>query len=317
MPGILTVTLNPAIDVTTSVDHVAPGRKLRCDVPRIDPGGGGVNVSRVIAELGGVSTALVAVGGTTGEMMRSLVAQAGIEAIFLEAAGMTRESFAVHDRSTGEQFRFVLPGPEQGAAFAEETRETFRNLVATGDFPYVVASGSLPPGLPETFYGDLAEIARSCGARMIIDTSGPALASALGRGLYLIRTNDIEAAELAETLTLDPGDPEGLARSIVARGDAETVILTFGADGALLVTADGIARIRPPYVDVLSPVGAGDCFVGALSFALAEGWPIQRACAYGVAAAAAAMITEATELAHSGDVDRLFGLIENVIAEVR
>jgi 6-phosphofructokinase 2 len=315
MPGILTVTLNPAIDITTSVAHVVPGRKLRCAEPRIHPGGGGVNVSRVIAELGGTTTALVAIAGVTGDLMRTLLSAAGINGVYLEAAGMTRESFAVHDRDSGAQYRFVLPGSAQNTAFAERTRATFSDLMATRNYPYVVASGSLPPGLPVEFYGDLAEIARAHGARMILDTSGPALAAALGRGLFLVRTNDIEAAELAESLNLDPSNPDNLARSIVTTGAAEAVILTFGADGALLVTESGAIRIRPPQVEVVSPVGAGDSFVGALSFALAEGWAIERTCGYGVAAAAAAMTTEATELARRDDIDRLFASIEDFNAE--
>lgn len=313
MPRILTITLNPAIDVTTAVEAVVPGRKLRCDPPRIDPGGGGVNVSRVIKELGGATTALVAVAGATGAIMQELLEAAGIETVIIEATGMTRQSIAVHDRRSGGQYRFVLPGPVQDAAFAEQALATVRDLLTTGDYPYVVASGSLPPGVPDDFYGRLAELVRAHGARTILDTSGAALAGALGRGAFLIRTNHHEARELAEALNDDTDDPESLARSIVARGGAEAVIMTTGADGAILVSEHGTGRIRPPHVEVVSPVGAGDSFVGALCFALAEGWPIERACAHGVAAAAAAMTTEATELAHGDDIRRLFAAIEDRI----
>jgi len=311
VPRILTITLNPAVDITTAAAEVVPGRKLRCDQPRIDPGGGGVNVARVIKELGGATTALVAVGGVTGALMRTLIEAAGIDAVFLDAAGTTRQSFAVHDRAAGVQYRFVLPGPAQDAIFSERALAAVGDLLATGNFPYVVASGSLPPGMPDDFYGELAEVARARGARMVLDTSGRSLAGALGGGAFLIRTNHTEARELAETLKVDPDDPETLARSIVASGSAEAAIVTLGADGALLVTKDDAARIRPPHVDVVSPVGAGDSFVGASCFALAEGWPIARACAYGVAAAAAALTTEATELAHKDDINRLFAATEH------
>lgn len=313
MPRILTITLNPAVDITTAAAEVVPGQKLRCDQPRVDPGGGGINVSRVIKELGGETTALVAVGGATGALMRTLIEAAGIDAVFLKASGTTRQSFAVHDRANGAQYRFVLPGPVQDAVFAEHALAAVGDLLAIRDFPYVVASGSLLPGIPDDFYGKLAEVARARGARMILDTSGRSLAGALGGGAYLIRTNRIEACELAQTLNVDPDDPERLARSIVASGSAEAAILTLGADGALLVTKYGSARIRPPHVDVVSPVGAGDSFVGATCFALAEGWRIERACAYGVASAAAAMLTEATELAHRDDINRLFATIEHQI----
>lgn len=309
MRRVLTITLNPAIDITTAVPELLPGRKLRCETPRIDPGGGGINASRVIKELGGASTALVAVAGATGALMRELLADAGVEAVFLDADGMTRQSFAVHDRATGEQFRFVLPGPTQDAAFAERALARVSKLLADGEYPYVVASGSLPPGLADDFYGSTAELVHSRGSRLILDTSGPALKAALGRGVFLVRPDFAEAKTLAADLGADAEGPETVARSILDRGGAEVMIVTLGADGALLVSEGGSVYIRPPRVRVVSAVGAGDSFVGALSFALAEGWPLERACAYGVAAAAAAVTTEATELAHKPDVDRLFARI--------
>lgn len=306
MQRILTITLNPAIDYATTVEEFVPGRKLRCEQPRIDPGGGGVNVSRVIKELGGASTALVAVAGVTGALMRELLADTGIEAVFLNAKGTTRQSFAVHDQSSGKQFRLVFPGPEQDSAFAEQTLAKLEKLLAPGDFAYVVASGSLPPGLPDDFYGRVAEIVRKRESRLILDTSGPALRAALGRGVFLVKPDAVEAEALAAALGTEAKDPAVLARSILDGGGAEVVIITLGADGALLASKEGTIRIRPPPVEVVSAVGAGDSFVGALSFALADGWPLDQACAYGGAAAAAAVTTRATELAHKPDVDRLY-----------
>jgi 6-phosphofructokinase 2 len=316
MRHTLTITLNPAIDLTTSVSKLVPGRKLRCEAPKVHPGGGGVNVSRTIKELGGSSTALVAVGGATGELMRELLAAAGIDAVFLDAMGTTRQSFAVHDRNTGEQFRFVLPGPTQDAAFAERALSAVTELMATGGYRYVVASGSLPPGVPIGFYGSVAEVVRAHDARLIVDASGPALETALGHGVFLVRTNAGEAQVLAEVLNIDPSNPEKLCRAIISERAAEVVIVALGAEGALLVSATDAVRIRSPRVEVVSPVGAGDSFVGALSFALAEGWPLEQACKYGVAAAAAAVTTEATELAHKVDVDRLYAEMGNELSNV-
>ena len=306
MHPILTLTLNPAIDLTTSVSNMAPGRKLRCDPPQIHPGGGGVNVSRTIKELGGDSTALVAVGGATGAQMRELLADAGLDAVFIDAEGATRQSFAVHDRSSGEQFRFVLPGPTQDEALAERALSVLTEMLAAGDCRYVVASGSLPPGLPVEFYGSVSDIVSASGTRMILDASGPALEAALGRGVFILRTNDGEARLLAEVLNIDPNNPEKLCRAIINERAAEVVIVALGTEGALLVSGAGAVQIRSPKVKVASPVGAGDSFVGALTFALSEGWTLERACAYGVAAAAAAVMTEATELARKADVDRLY-----------
>jgi 6-phosphofructokinase 2 len=139
------------------------------------------------------------------------------------------------------------------------------------------------------------------------------LRAALGRDLFLLRTNQIEARQLARMMDVDPDDQNGLAQALVASGAAEAVIIALGADGMLLAQTDGVLQIRPPPVDIASPVGAGDSFVGALCFALGAEWPLERACAYGVAAAAAALMTEATELAHKADVERLFAVIEGCV----
>jgi 6-phosphofructokinase 2 len=316
MHRILTLTPNPAIDLTTSVSRVVPGRKLRCEAPKIHPGGGGVNVSRTIAELGGTSTALVAIGGPTGVQMREMLAEAGLEVVFIETSGITRQSFAVHDRSTGEQFRFVLPGPVQDEAFSERMLSILGELLAAGGYGYVVASGSLPPGMPVGFYGRVAELARARGARLVLDASGPALEAALGHGVFLVRINASEAQLLAKVMDLDPSEPEKLCRAIVNEKMAEVVIVALGAEGALLVSRSGALRIRAPQVDVVSAVGAGDSFVGALSFALSIGRSLEQACTYGVAAAAAAVTTEATELARRPDVDRLHAAMKNELWDI-
>lgn len=312
MKRILTITLNPAIDITTAVAELVPGPKMRCEAPRIEPGGGGVNVSRVIKELGGKSLALVAVAGATGTLMRELLAEAEIETAFLEARGLTRQSLAVHDRASGKQYRFVLPGPAQDTAFAEQALATLKELLADGTYPYVVASGSLPPGLPDGFFGEIAEFARARGARLILDTSGPALRAALGCGVFLVKPDQLEARALAASLGVDAEDPARLARSILENGGAEAVVVTLDAEGALLASEEGSVRLRAPKVQVVSKVGAGDSFVGAVSFALANGWPLARACGYGVAAAAAAVTTPATELARKADVDRLYAALETL-----
>jgi 6-phosphofructokinase 2 len=312
MLGILTVTLNPAVDVTTAVSALKAEAKLRCETPRYEPGGGGINVSRVIQTLGGASTALVAVGGATGDQMRALLVEAGIDAIFLEARGMTRQSFAVHDLAAGEQFRFVLPGPEQDQAFTKKTLETLARMLAVGDYGYVVASGSLPPGLADDFYADIARIVRRNKARLILDTSGPALLSSLTSDVFLVKPDQVEAQALAREMGLDPDDLDGLAHALVKRRGVEVAIITLGPDGALLATKDQAVQFRPPKVKVVSKVGAGDSFIGALSFALASGWPVERACAYGVAAAAAAVTTGGTELARQKDVERLFSTVEEI-----
>lgn len=312
MQRILTITLNPTIDCTTGVPELIPRRKLRCEAATFHPGGGGVNVSRVIKELGGETTAMVAVAGHSGQFFRGLILDAGIDAVFLEARGMTRQSFAVHEGVSGHQFRLLFPGPKQDAAFGDRALAMLGDLLAADAYPYVVASGSLLPGLSEDFYRGVADLARRHGSRLILDTSGPALEAALGHGAYLLKPDFLEAQALAAALGLRDDDPEQLARLILDKGGAEVVIITLGADGALLATKDEFVRIRSPKVEMVSRVGAGDSFIGALSFALAADWPLEKACAYGVAAAAAAVTTEASELAYKADIDRLYAGIELV-----
>jgi 6-phosphofructokinase 2 len=307
VPPILTITLNPALDLTTSVGKLEPGGKMRCAVPRYDPGGGGINVSRIIAELGGESLAFVGLAGHTGRLMREMVENAGIATEAFELRGETRITLQVVERSSDDQYRFVLPGPQQDASVEERLLAALDECIDRGQFRYVVASGSLPPGLSDGFYGRLAGHVNDAGGRLILDTSGPALHSALGKSLYLVKPDRQEAESLLlETKAAEDAGVEDLAGSLLACNAAEAVIVTLGSKGAVLASAEGQVRFRSPQVAVRSMTGAGDSFVGALCWALASDWPLVEACRYGVAAAAAAVTTEATELAHRQDVQALY-----------
>lgn len=301
---ILTVTLNPALDVTTSIDRLRPQRKLRCSVPRYDAGGGGANVSRAIKQLGGTSRAFVAVAGAMGRQYRDVLAAAGIDTEIWEMQGETRFSLTVMEEATGEQFRFVLPGPAVSPGGAGEMLAKLSASIASG-YRFVVASGTLPPGLPHDYYATIARLTRDAGAAFIIDAAGPPLTSVLAERPYLVRINDREAQEL-----VGGQDGETAARKLIAeligRREADVVVVTVGAQGAIVGTAGASLHIRPPRVEVLSSVGAGDSFVGALVLGLAKGWQLEDACRYGVAAAASAVTTPATELCRRTDTERLF-----------
>lgn len=303
---VLTITLNPALDVATTTERLLPQQKLRCAEPRYDPGGGGTNVSRVIKELGGVSTAFICVGGAAGIHIRQMLETRGLDCEFWPAAGETRTSMTVMEASTGLHYRFVLPGPEQPPEQAPLLLARLSELIA-GGHRFVVASGSLPPGIPADFYGRLADEARKHDAKLILDTHGVALEAALAHRPYMIRLNHYEAQELiggeAEVAAHD------LARQLIERKVAEVAIVTIGEHGAIVATADRQVEIRPPHVTVHSSVGAGDSFVGALTYALARDWPLEAAAGYGVAAAAAAVTTEATELCRADKVAALYAQI--------
>ncbi|MBI1217432.1 MAG: hexose kinase [Rhodobacteraceae bacterium] len=305
MLDILTVTLNPTIDLSTSVAAVVPGPKLRCAVPEVDPGGGGTNVARAIALLGGASRALVAVAGSTGERLITLLNSQGVATVALQGPGETRQSLAVVDRATGEQFRFVLPGPEWHPTDVDYALASIAGAVHEGGL--VVLSGSQPPGVPVDFPARLA--ARLEGrARLIVDTSGAPLrelARGAGATPWLLRMDDEEAAELAGYPLPTIAESAAFAEELVARGVAEVVILARGADGAVLASGAGRLHARSAKVRVISKVGAGDSFVGAFTLSVARGEGLEMALRHGNAAASAAVTTEATKLCRREDVQRL------------
>jgi 6-phosphofructokinase 2 len=304
MKTIVTLTLNPAIDIETDVDQVTPTHKMRCSEPRMDPGGGGLNVSRVIRELGGTAAAIYTRGGSLGKLLHDLLERERIVEHPVDIAEQTRESFTANETSSGSQFRFVLPGPELRE---NEWRQCLKLVASLTPFPdYLVASGSLPQGVPTDFYAELARLVRRKGGSLILDTSGKALGAALEEGVCLIKPNLRELRDLTGRSLETEADQEEACRQLVARGSAEMVALTLGDKGALLI-AEGITRrASAPEVEIRSPIGAGDSFVGGMTLALARGRSPEEAFLYGLSAGTAAVMTAGTELCRKEDVERLF-----------
>lgn len=304
MSSIITLTLNPAIDKSTRVERVVADEKLRCEAPRREPGGGGLNVSRAIHRLGGTSRALYTAGGHTGALLQSLLDDDGLDHTPLGIDDWTRENMVVYERSTDRQFRFGMPGPTLTDAERDTCLATIRELDPTPD--YVVASGSLPPGVPDDTYAAVAEAADALGARAILDTSGAALQEAMAAKWFLLKPNLRELEVLADT-SLDT-EPERIdaARTFIERDWCEVVVLSMGASGALLITADRAEHVRSPTVSIKSRVGAGDSMVGGLTLALSRGHNLSAAVRFGVAAGAAAVTTPGTELCRRDDTEALF-----------
>lgn len=298
---IVTLTLNPALDVSTSVDEVIAGPKLRCVSPRFDPGGGGINASRVIARLGGQSVALVALAGASGVHLQQLLEAEGIDVHTIEAPGATRESLTVTEDATGKQFRFVMPGPTWTDTFIAAAIDALRLIVPKGAI--LVFSGSQPPGIPSDFVLNLTKALKG-NAAVFVDTSGATLkeiAKADEANLRLLRMDGLEADELAGHHLTSKEDTAAFAASLVARGVAQTVIIARGAEGSVLASKHGQWLCKAPDVPVKSKIGAGDSFMGAYVLASAQGLAEDRAFARGVAAASAAVMTEATELCKAAD----------------
>jgi 6-phosphofructokinase 2 len=308
MQTIRTLTMNPAIDRSTSVDRVAPEIKLRCAPPQRDPGGGGLNVSRVICRLGGESRALYPAGGETGTLLHYLLEAEGIHGEPVATDSLTRENLTVFEEATGQQYRFGMPGepldqPAQNAILDRLREDTT---------DYVVASGSLPPGVPDDFYAEVARVTLARGARFVLDTSGAALKAAVNdpqrdRPIYLLKPNMRELAQMLGKGEIEDEETQvEAARHLVETGRTEIVVVSLGAAGALLAATDRTTRIRAPVVPIRSKVGAGDSMVGAMVFSLARGDSIDKAVRYGIAAGAAAVSTPGTELCQADMVHELY-----------
>lgn len=302
-PRVLCLTMNPAVDLATETERVVPTHKLRCGDTLHDAGGGGVNVARVLSRLGGHCVAVCPTGGSSGQWLQKRMLEEDLDSVFLPIAEETRVSFTVHEHSTGAEFRFVMPGPRLSEA---EWQGCLQWLEALQPFPdLLVASGSLPPGVPSDFYARLARLCRRQGARLVLDTSGPALAAALAEGVYLFKPNLKELAELSGRSLESAEQWQTAARQLVLDGKADVVALTLGHLGALLVTRDGMWSAPPLDVPVASAVGAGDSFVGAMVWGLQRGLPLEQAFAWGIAAGTATLLSAGTALCRPEDVRQL------------
>ncbi|BAX92950.1 1-phosphofructokinase family hexose kinase [Mycobacterium shigaense] len=302
---IVTLTMNPALDITTSVDVVRTTDKLRCGTPRYDPGGGGINVARVARVLGGSVLALFPAGGPTGDLLMSLLNGAGVPFRHVGIAAATRESFTVNEDSTGEQYRFVLPGPSLTPAEQSRCLEHLRKLAKSAQF--VVASGSLPPGVPADFYQRVAAICGSLGARLILDTSGGGLKH-VSSGIYLLKASLRELRECVELPLVTEAEQIAAARGLIEKGCAEVVLVSLGANGALLATERASQRFSAIPTLGRSGVGAGDAMVSAIVIGLARGWPLIKSVRLGIAAGAAMLTTPGTAVCERADVERLFAV---------
>lgn len=306
-PPIVTLTMNPAIDLSTPVDRVVAERKLRCGFPVREPGGGGVNVARAVVRLGGEALAIFPAGGPAGDLLGELLRREGVAHVAIRTQGWTRENVNVDEQETGQQFRFVLPGPSLAAAEWERCLAVLSELEP---FPrFLVVSGSLPPGVPADFYARLARMARSAGGRMVLDTSGEPLRLAAKQSVYLLKPSLREFQELTGSSLAARAALLDRARELIREGRCEILVLSLGAEGVLWVSAGEAEWMRAPEVAVQSSVGAGDSLVAGIVLGLSRGKPVRDAVRLGLAAATASVMTPGTGLCRLEDVERLAGAI--------
>lgn len=308
MSAIYTITFSPCIDKSTSVPALVAEKKLRCSAPVLEPGGGGINVARGISRLGGKVTAVFPAGGYTGKAFNDLLKRENIPFIAVESEQETRENIVVLDASTNHQYRFGMPGTPLSET---EWKQIIEKLEQAGQIEYIVASGSLPPGVPDDIFGTIAVIAKKKNARLIVDTSGEALKNAVAEGVFLLKPNLGELSALTGKDPLNHEDICPAAQSIIRQGMCEVVVVSMGAAGAMLVTKSISKTITPVPVKTKSTVGAGDSMVAGIVWSLSNGGSLEEAVRYGVACGTAATMNPGTELFRVADVKKIYSLLQN------
>lgn len=312
---IVTLCMNPALDIATSIPAVGPTHKMRCAAPRYDPGGGGINVARVARVLGVAAMTVFPSGGPAGEAVHNLLVAEGMAMHRVRIGGATRENFTVNEETSGEQYRFVLPGPELTVTeqaqcltyLRREVGEACGNQDSAAGPPVVVASGSLPPGVPLDFYQQVANLCDELGAELLLDSSGGGLRG-VESGVFLLKPSARELREYAHQPLDSESEQIDVALEIVARGIARHVLVSIGAKGAVLVS-DGRAQrfAAVPIPPGGSGVGAGDAMVAGVAVGLIRGWPLERAVRLGIAAGSATLLTPGNAPCTRADTERLFG----------
>lgn len=306
MANIITVTFNPAIDKSTTVPVLIPEKKLKCTEPVYEPGGGGINVARAIKKLGGEATAVYLAGGYTGKTFIQLLNDEAVESVVTAIKENTRENLIVLETASNQQYRFGMQGP---IISEQEWQGCLNSIENIKDAEYIVASGSLPNGVPTDIFARIALIAKKKNARLIVDTSGEALMEAVEAGLYLIKPNLAELSSLVGKEDLNIERVDEAAKEVINKGKCEVVVVSMGAAGAMLVRGNTAMHIMPPAVKIKSTVGAGDSMVAGIVLRLALNKSIEEATQYGVACGTAATMNPGTELCKKEDADYLYKLM--------
>ena len=306
---IITITMNPAVDKSTTAEKLIPEKKLRCTDLLIEAGGGGINVSKAIKKLGGESLALFPSGGANGKQLEQILLMEDIKYKSIPIEAETRESFTVSELSTNAQYRFVVPGSKLSAEEIELCLSTISSLKPLPSM--IVASGSLPPGVPDDFFARLAVMSKQKGIKLIVDTSGTPLRLAAQEGVYLLKPNLSELGSLVGTGYLQLDEVDDAALEVIEKGHCEIVVVSMGPLGAMLVTKESYEMVSAPTVKKLSTVGAGDSMVAGMAWMLEQGKSLSEVVHFGVACGTAATMNSGTQLFKPEDVYRLYDWINN------
>ncbi len=305
MHSIVTLTMNPALDISADAEGVRPTSKTRCGDVRYDAGGGGINVAKIAHTVGASVCAVFPAGGPIGEALTDLLVTDGVPSCRVPIAASTRESFTVNETGTGLQYRFVLPGPH--VTRAEQAQCMAELRAAASGAGFVVASGSLPPGVPMNFYQQVADMCRELDVPLILDTSGAGLQHVTSN-VYLLKVSVRELRECCGRELVTESEQLSAARELIDSGRASVVVVSLGSDGALLATTCSGQRFSAIPVRGVSGVGAGDAMVAAITVGLSRGWPLTKSVRFGIAAGAAMLLTPGTAPCTRADTERLFDI---------
>ncbi|MEJ6979163.1 1-phosphofructokinase family hexose kinase [Pedobacter sp. P351] len=309
MKHVLTITLNPTVDKSTTIDQLIPEKKLRCEQPKFEPGGGGINVSRALRRLDIDSEALFPSGGRTGKLLEDLLEKEKIARHAIQVTAETRENFIVVASSTNQQFRFGMPGSEIPETEQENLFKAFESI---NPFPeIIVISGSLPPGMSPVFLKRIVKKAKEKNSMIIVDTSEEALKEVMNEGVFLVKPNLGELGRLVGKDALDNESADEAAQELINEGKAEVIVVSLGPQGAYLITKDIKEHIPAPTVKKLSTVGAGDSMVAGMVSVLARGGNYSEMVRMGVACGSAATMNSGTQLFKKEDALRLFKWLKN------
>jgi len=299
---IATITLNPSLDRYITVEGFEVNKVNRWTNTKVYAGGKGIDVSRVVHEMGEGTIAYGFLGGPAGTDIEILLDEVGVPFSFTPIRGETRTNFIITDSKNHTQTRIDAPGPRIGRRELERFRSKLERVHPAPDM--VVCGGSVPPGVPVNVYYTIIKEARSFGIRTILDTDSPWLAEGIKAGPFLVKPNVEEAESLLKRPLPDEAAIISAARELVTMG-VEIAVISRGKDGIIAATRERVIKAVPPPVKVRSTVGAGDCTIAGLALKLAGDEPLEEACRLAVAMGTAAVLGTGTELAHREDVERL------------
>lgn len=306
MPAVVTLTFSPCIDKSASVPVLVPEKKLVCTHPKLEPGGGGINVARALKRLGLEATAVYTSGGYSGKFLDHLMQNEKIRSVIIETEKETRENIIIVDESTNNQYRFGMPCNTLSKA---EWEKCLGAVEAMDHINFLVVSGSIPPGVPPDLFEELSAIAKKKNAKLVVDTSGNALQEAVKHDVYMLKPNLGELSVLAGIDGISINRAEETARAVIDKYGCEAIVVSMGKEGAMLVTHEASYTVRSPEAPRKSTVGAGDSMVAGIIFSLVNGKSLNQALQYGVACGTAATMNAGTELCHKEDADQLYAWI--------